>query len=499
MEIQFQENKIPCLHLVKSQTQSQEQTQELRLGDGAPDVGRVLGAWGQVVVRGKEWRSDSVAVNCGVMAWVLYAPEDGGQAHCVETWIPVSVKWDIPDQGRDGTITCQCRLRSVDARILSGRKMMVRATVCATAQMFVEGETISYSPSDVPADIELLEKTYPLCLAREAGEKAFMFDEELILPPAAAAMDKPVRWELQVEVADQKVLGDKAVFRGTGLLHLLYRTQEGALSSWDFEIPFSQYTQLEHSYADQAQVQVLPLVTALETETADGGRLRLKAGLSGQYVIYDTLQMPVVEDAYSPERDVQLQIKPVSVPVVAQQKSFLVKAEQTVPYESSRVADAAFFPGCGRVQNRSGEGQMEMSGSFQMLYYDKEGLLQPAAAQWQWEQMESVPDGSDVILWSAATGKPAVSSSGEGMLMQAECMLTVAAHASREMPMVAGLTLGESVPKDPNRPSLILQRAGKGDLWSIAKQNGTTVHAIREANDLQDAPDPDRILLIPIL
>ncbi len=499
MEIQFQENKIPCLHPVKSQTQSQEQTQELRLGDGAPDVGRVLGAWGQVVVRGKEWRSDSVSVNCGVMVWVLYAPEDGGQAHCVETWIPVSVKWDIPDQGRDGTVTCQCRLRSVDARVLSGRKMMVRATVCAAAQMFVEGETCSYSPSDVPADIQLLEKTYPLCLAREAGEKAFMFDEELILPPSAAGLDKPVRWELQVEVADQKVLGDKAVFRGTGLLHLLYRTQDGALSSWDFEIPFSQYTQLEHSYADQAQVQVIPLVTALETETADGGRLRLKAGLSGQYIIYDTLQVPVVEDAYSPERDVQLQVKPVCVPVVAERKSFPVKAEQTVPYESSRVADAAFFPGCGRVQNRSGEGQMEMSGSFQTLYYDKEGLLQPAAAQWQWEQMESVPEGADVILWSAVAGKPQVSSTEDSMVMQAECMLTAVAHMSREMPMVAGLTLGESVPKDPNRPSLILQRAGKGDLWSIAKENGSTVSAIREANNLQDTPDPDRVLLIPIL
>ncbi len=499
MEIQFQENKIPCLHPVKSQTQSQEQTQELRLNDGAPDVGRVLGAWGQVVVRGKEWHSDSTSVNCGVMAWVLYAPEDGSQAQCVETWIPVSLKWDIPDQGRDGTITCQCHLRSVDARVLSGRKMMVRATVCATAQMYVEGETCSYTPADVPADVQLLEKTYPVCLAREAGEKAFMFDEELTLPPSAPALEKPVRWNLQMEVTDQKVLGDKAVFRGTGLLHLLYRTQEGALSSWDFEIPFSQYTELEYAYGDQAQVQVIPLVTALETETADQGRLRLKAGLSGQYVIYDTQEIPVVEDAYSPDREVKIQTQPIFLPAVLSRQSQPVRAEQTVPYGSSRVADIAFYPGCGRTQNRGDEVQMELPGLFQMLYYDSEGVLQPATAQWQWEKAEKLPEDGTVTMWCAAVGSPLASSAGETTVMQADCVVTAVTAAKKEMPMVTGLGLGESSPKDPARPSLILQRAGKENLWSVAKRNSTTVSAIREANDLQDEPDPDRILLIPIM
>lgn len=499
MEIQFQENKIPCLRQIKSQTQSQEQTQELRLSEGAADVGRVLGAWGQVVVRGKEWRSDSVSVNCGVMAWVLYAPEDGGQAQCVETWIPVSLKWDIPDQGRDGTITCQCHLKSVDARILSGRKMMVRATVCAAAQMFVEGETECYTPSDMPADVELLEKTYPLCFAREAGEKAFMFDEELTLPPSAPALEKPVRWQLQAEVADQKVLGDKAVFRGSGLLHLLYRTQEGALASWDFEIPFSQYTELERSYDQDAQVQVIPLVTALETEAEDGGRLRLKAGLSGQYMIYDTQQITVVEDAYSPDREVKIQQQPVSLPVVLERQNLPVRAEQTIPYGSSRVADVAFYPGCGRVQNRADEVQMELSGAFTMLSYDNEGVLQPAAAQWQWEKTENLPEGAAMTLWCSAVGEPTASASADSTTMQSDCILTAVTTAQQELPMVTGLSISEGSPKDPGRPSLILQRAGKESLWSVAKRTGSTVAAIQETNDLQDEPDPDRILLIPIV
>ena len=91
MELQW--NSMPWTYLKSNvhQVMNQEQTLEVRLSDGMPDIGRVLCAWGQVMVRGKEWRGDDVSVNCGVMAWVLYAPEDGSQAQCVECWIPMDI------------------------------------------------------------------------------------------------------------------------------------------------------------------------------------------------------------------------------------------------------------------------------------------------------------------------------------------------------------------------------------------------------------------------
>ena len=58
MELQFEKKLIPCLRTVMRQVQTQEQTQEeVRLPEGMPDIGRVLSSWGQVLIRGKEWRS----------------------------------------------------------------------------------------------------------------------------------------------------------------------------------------------------------------------------------------------------------------------------------------------------------------------------------------------------------------------------------------------------------------------------------------------------------
>ena len=64
---------------------------------------------------------------------------------------------------------------------------------------------------------------------------------------------------------------------------------------------------------------------------------------------------------------------------------------------------------------------------------------------------------------------------------------------------VSGLQLGEAVTPDPGRPALILRRSSGQQLWDIAKSTGSTVESIRNANGLTEAPDDDRMLLIPVI
>lgn len=89
-------------------------------------------------------------------------------------------------------------------------------------------------------------------------------------------------------------------------------------------------------------------------------------------------------------------------------------------------------------------------------------------------------------------------SRGEGTQLQGEMLLCTTAMSRRGIPVVSALELGDPLPADPNRPSLILRRReGKG-LWEIAKESGSTVNSILRANGLTEEPRDDRMLLIPI-
>ena len=497
MQLQFEKQEIPCLHTLKREVQSQEQTQEIRVNDGMPDIGSVIGAWGQVILRSKEWQGDAMSISGGTMVWVQYLPEEGGQPACVESWLPFQMRWPLPQSQRDGTIMAQCILRGVDARSTSARKMMLRSNVSVLAWAMEKQERELFAPVDVPEDVELLSNQYPMELAIEAGEKAFTLEETLSLPPSTPRMENPVYFSIQPEITEDRLMGDKVIFRGNAVLHMLYSAEDGGQYSWDFDLPFTQYSELDREYAEDASVMLWPGVTALEVDREED-QIHLKAGIVCQYRITHRPMIHVVEDAYSTRRSVQPVIQALTLPGILERQDRIVHVQQNTPVDGMRLTDVQFLPQ-PVTQRSSGEAvTMELPGQFQILYYDMEGKLH--AAMPRWEDTLTLPTDEESRVEASVwpVGKPQGSLMSGSAQLSADITVMMETAASGGIPMVTALELGELREQDPQRPSVILRRPEGQTLWEIAKDCGSTVSAIREANGLQTEPEDEELLLIPV-
>ena len=60
MEGNFTRKQTDYMDTALQQIQNSEQTLEIKLPEGMPDVGQVLTAWGQPVMRSKEWQDSTV-------------------------------------------------------------------------------------------------------------------------------------------------------------------------------------------------------------------------------------------------------------------------------------------------------------------------------------------------------------------------------------------------------------------------------------------------------
>lgn len=495
MELQFNKTVMPCMMPGQQKLQTQEQTQEVRLTDDMPDIGAVLGSWGQVVIRGKEWRSSGAGVTGGVMAWVLYTPEDGSEPRCVETWLPFQLKWDVPDTQRDGTVHVVPILRGVDARSLSARKLMVRANVGMVGQVMVPEDVEMFVAGELPEDVQVLRKTYPMLLPKEAGEKAFNVEESLSLPSNAPQLNKVIRYSLQPNLTESKIVADKLVLRGTANLHLTYLGTDGKLYHREFEVPFSQYTELEREYDSGAVARIDLAVTLLELEQREEENLGLKAGFTAQYIIYDRQIIELIEDAYSPNRTVTPQLTRLQLPALLDIHKEMIYAQPAKDAEPIKIADVAFYPDQPQSYRGDNEVSANLTGNFSMLGYDGEGRLQSNVVPWEREWSVAANENAGVELTLQPTGEICddPGDCGAGILLQAYTW------AQEGLPAVTGLALGETKEPDPGRPSLILRKAGEDSLWQIAKQTGSTVEGIQKANELDGEPDSATMLLIPIV
>ena len=498
MELQFRNDGLDCLREVVWEVKNEEQTQEVKLPDTMPDIGKVLGSWGQVLLRGKEWRGNGMSVSGGVMAWVLYLPEGETEPRSVEAWIPFQVRWDFQQTDRDGAILAEALLKSIDARSVSARKLMVRSVVSVAGCALEPAVAEIFTPDSVPEDVYLRSSTYPMLIPSESGEKTFSMDEDLPLPAQCQNARRLLRFSMIPHITDQKLMADKVVFRGVAHIHALCKCEDGMLKSCHLEIPFSQYGDLEREYDPNAVARIIPSVTNLDMELQENGMLRIKASLVGQYVIYQKKQIRVVQDAYSPHRPVKLHTTQLKLPSVLEQKQENIQVEQLLEAAVGELVDVFCTAEQPKLDGR-GEGlDVELPGAFQALFYDAEGNLSSGNVRWSQQRRMDMPGNVKLNATCHMTGLPQGDVGMGGIRMRQDMSLDTTATTNAGVEMVTGLELGEVTTPASDRPSLILRRVGEESLWDMAKHYGSTEEVIRSANGLTDEPTPGQILIIPV-
>lgn len=492
MEVKFNKIQLPCLRPVVSQIQSREETLELRLPDGMPDIGRVLGCWGQVLLRSKEWHDTSAAANAGVMVWVLYAPEDGTDPRIVEGWIPVQSRWEFPEESREGMLTVQPWLSGLDGRNVSARKLMLRAEVSMMGSGMKPGKAEISISTDLPEDIRLLKKVYPMELPAEQGEKQVTLDEPI--PFSGENIHKIVSYQMTPRIIEQKVLANRLLFKGKLQLHLNYLSEDGRFHPWDTEIPFSHYTELDRDYDPNTQVCLMPVLTASELNMEDGS-LQMKAGIAVQYTVFDQTMVELIEDAYSPHRKLELERDALYLPAKLDSRILSVPVQGSADGEFTKIMDVSSIV----RQPYSSDNELVVDGQIQLTYQNADNELRSDMFNWNGRTDFEVDPDTRVELWPLGETEMDATSHGDAASMRGELPVMVNIYTGMPIPMVSGMDIGEILEADPNRPSVILRRAGEDDLWELAKKTGSTVEDILKANHLTGEPEAGRLLLIPIL
>ena len=118
MQVQIPIKQVNNLRCILSQIQSSEETQQLRIPEPMADIDRILGTWGQVLLRAKEWRDGYITVSGGTMAWVMYLPE--GEPHSpqiAQAWLPFQMKWELPRTELDGKIRITANANTANVEI----------------------------------------------------------------------------------------------------------------------------------------------------------------------------------------------------------------------------------------------------------------------------------------------------------------------------------------------------------------------------------------------
>lgn len=500
MELSFETRPVRYLGHLLHETGRQEETAEVIVPDSCPDVERVVFASASALLRGVECRTGSALISGGIRASALCIPENDTAPQKLDAYLPFSLRMEHSAITDRTQLLPELFVRQADARLVNSRKILFRVELCCTLDGYEQKELTIYTLQNPPQQLQLRTQTYPVLLPTETAEKSFTLSDEPELPSGRAMPAEIISYETRPEVTDCKVVGSKAVFKGSLCLHVLYRNTEGALAVWDRQLPFSQFCDLTGDY-EQAQMDAQVVVNSaeLELDASDAHRFLLSVGMTARCVVSDMLSLTLTEDAYAVGASLQPEWTQYALECQLDRQTLRDAVRQQIGGEIASVVDTAVYLDAPYLERDGGAMRVKAPMTLRVLYQDASGALQGTAVKSE-AAVETALCENARCFASAFACESSVQAAPDGAEARTEVTFRLSCSAAQQLRTLSGGTLEICKERDPERPSVILRAPrGRESVWELAKQYGTTVQSVTEANHLDsELVEEGQILLIPM-
>lgn len=502
--MELQKTWIDGLRVVFDQTLVQEETLESIVPDACPDILRIVGADGEVCLKSRELNEGTLRLGGSIHAVVLYIPDGEPGPKKLEVRMPFVCSADDPKLHGDGRLVAAPRLCGVDAQIINPRKVLIRAQLAAAVQVMApEALEICTGTSDGEEyGLQQRQEERTTYAVIAVQEKSFTFTDTLNLPSSRPDVEELLWAKFAPRCLDAKIIGSKLIVKGTADLSCLLRGEDGAVTTADFELPFSQI--LEASGAPEGgDITVETVLSASECSLQAGepGSLSISLEILAQAVIRVERSMTLVTDLYCTQCpvDTERQALPLTrlVDRGVQRQSVRQLCESGLPVKN--VVECALSIGrWGQTEAETGTGVF--AGTLvSVLFYSEDDALCQAVFPIQAETVLPVEKGAAVSFSCRGTGELTATPVSGGMEVRFDVEFSYLAVNREECSMV---TEARPLPVPEGagpRPSVVLRVVGEGEpLWDIAKACSSTVADIITANELSgDSAAAGKLLLIP--
>lgn len=504
MELNLEREHINYYDIMLDTDLYQEETMEAIVPDACPDILRIVDVCGQVFLAGKNVHDGGVSVSGTVNVWVMYQPEDGQDLCKVEVHVPFTIRSEaagLSSQGRCVAMPC---LRGLDARDLNPRKLLVRAEVGLTLQVFQPKELMLCSGIACEETAAIQQRTgqHTLCTISMVQEKEFTFYDELHLSAGPAGKTKLLSVLPEVWCTESKIIGNKLIFKGEAALQVRYQV-ENELCSVRCPMSFSQIIEVSEA-GEAADCQLNMCVTDIDYTLVgeDERTLNVTVQILGQATVRDRRPVSVLLDAYSTvhhmitEQDSCTMVRQMDRAVRTQSARELL--ETAVPVKN--VIDASVSVS-GMRESREDD-QLVVSADLRMnvLYLDEQDQPQALNKILTVSGRIDLPAQGRCRCQCQCPGEvfavPAAGGVEVRFSPEFHCLMT----QQQTISVITAAKLGEErANRQGSQPSVVLRLAAPDeDLWDIAKAYSTTQERILQANQLEEETLPaGQMLLIP--
>ncbi len=473
---------------------------DINIPEVKADAARVVCADGAVHVEEIRPAERSLRVAGQLFYQVLYETEDGGLA-ALAGRLPFE---ETAAAGADPADAFYVRRASAElaAGLINSRKVNLRVSVDLEAGAQRDGEV--QITADLEGDAPLCRKQASKEILTRAGacRDICRIREEVQLPAAKESIGTVLLAEADLRKLDTRLEEGTLVLRGELQVFILYETETMKTEWLEQAVPFEGKLDAGGAGEDLYHcVHACLGETAIEARLDEDGELRIfgvEAALEVRCCIYREETVRILEDAYSPGRNLLLEREDLELEslVMLNNSRCRLTERLTLPEIQDgtlQILKSSGYPQLEPPRIKEGEIQVEGALSVSFLYVRADD--DRPFGTWQgmvpFSQVIECPGASPAMRCDIGAGLEQLSVSllGSG---EAEVKAALSFRLFLRRPeKIRNITSVQEQSVDPKElesaPGIIGCIVREGDtLWDIARRYGATEEGIREANGLKE-------------
>lgn len=484
--------------------------------DSRPDIAGIITGRGRV--EPEELRCSEERGNLkGLLRYQLLYRSDGeaGQVYSLDGILPINENVRLPGVEENDHLTVDWALEDLSMDMIHSRKVRIRAviTFTITAERLYQEELVT----DVRAEEPLETRSENWDVTRIALQKRenFRVAEELELGSSKPNLGELIWQEVELRGVDCRPVDAALAIRGDLDVFVLYRGDGDSSMpvQWEeYSVPFSgQISLLDCVEGMVPDVDVRIIHQELNpAEDSDGEnrKIMLEAILELQIRLYESEQVPIIRDVYSPVKEAVPEEKKTAMMHILVRNSSRCRIQERLQLpDGGRILQICH--GSGQVivdETAVTEDGLAVEGALQVqiLYIsaDDERPMKTLNGSLPFQHVLEAKNMDRRCSYRLRWNVESLSVMMLG-LDEAEVKATLALEAlvlTEEEKTV--LTSVRLVPYDPEKiralPGIVGYRVQPEDtLWKIAKKFYTTVEGIREVNrEIGEEVQPGQKLIL---
>ena len=495
-----QTDTVRELRTVFSRIKEHSVEADLLLPDYYPEIGKILDCSMELSQEDVTLTADKISLSGAARVRLLYASESG-ELRCYENTVKYTKL--IDGGGFETGDICLIRQRVTDLnfRAVSPRKVEVRASAAITAEVKRLQEIPFLCGGDDPA-VQFKTAETPCLRLSAFSALGFELNEKISLPLPKDSIRSVLRTAASVSWTEIAVINNKVKLSGAAEVTFAVITEDNLVSGeHTVSLPFTQvkdlYGALEHDVCTCHLRSAEAVLDLKESGDAREGGVTVRVNVL--LAAWRSDSCSYVADAFSPEAELALKKTELSLLQEAAETTDVAEFSgelQTYETQATELCDKTVTDiGYALFEDQDGR-RLNGSMTLRLLLRDKENAYCCVSRSCSFAA--ALPEaftGTEEIAVSLNGLSADLVADGK-IKYRGTLRLNVLRLRENVAEAVSGMERGEAFRK-PDREKIVLYYGEPGEnVWEIAKENRTSVSALKELNGMEEDVLQNKKLLI---